>query len=375
MHTVPCLPPRDGCHDREHERPAPPASPRCPVDMWLEAQLPAGPAPLDEKLRTAQAAALRDTLAHARRSVFYGAQWRGLPLQSVRGVDDLPQLPFTTAEDLARWGDFLCVSQGEVERLVTLHTSGTQGVPKRLAFTAHDLRRTRAFFSAGMAQLLHPGQTLLVLLPGAERPNGVVAQLWQALRHVRVASCRMEELPAVLEELRPHTIVGGPSQLRALLPLAGTAGTARLPGGGLLSSAEPLDADLCRQLERRLDCTVLDHYGLTESGYGGGVQCLARNGFHMRALDVLVEIVHPLTGLPLPPGEEGEIVITTLHREAMPLVRYRTGDVAAWLPGPCACGSPLPRLGEVRGRLARHGESYDIVRPAKGRAILQVENR
>ena len=76
-------------------------------------------------------------------------------------------LPFTTADDLARWEDFLCVSRGEVQRMVTLRTSGTTGSPKRLAFTEADLARTVDFFRVGMSQLVQPGQKLAVLLPGA----------------------------------------------------------------------------------------------------------------------------------------------------------------------------------------------------------------
>lgn len=77
---------------------------------------------------------------------------------------------------------------------------------------------------------------------------------------------------------------------------------------------------------------------------------MRKSGYHLRELDLFLEILDPVTGLPVPDGETGEIVLTTLHREAMPLIRYRTGDAAAWLPGPCPCGSPLRRLAPLRGR-------------------------
>ena len=79
-----------------------------------------------------------------------------------------------------------------------------------------------------------------------------------------------------------------------------------------------------------------------------------------------MEIVDPLSGDPLPDGIPGEIVITTLTREAMPLIRYRTGDVAALLPGPCACGSPLRRLGPVRGRVEHTAHGWRCVTKEKG---------
>jgi phenylacetate-coenzyme A ligase PaaK-like adenylate-forming protein len=97
---------------------------------------------------------------------------------------------------------------------------------------------------------------------------------------------------------------------------------------------------------------VFGHYGMTETGLGGGVECEAMEGYHLREADLLFEIVHPVSGEPITDGSRGEVVCTTLTREAMPLVRYRTGDLAAWLPEPCPCSSALQRMGRVAGRLA-----------------------
>ena len=117
-------------------------------------------------------------------------------------------------------------------------------------------------------------------------------------------------------------------------------------------------------------CEILDHYGLTETAYGCAVECPAHQGFHVRELDVLIEIVDISGRKVLAPGEVGEVAITTLQRQAMPLVRYRTGDVACLLSAPCACGSPLRRLGPVRGRIERKGgQPPRIVRPTKGRGV------
>ena len=102
---------------------------------------------------------------------------------------------------------------------------------------------------------------------------------------------------------------------------------------------------------------------MTETGYGGGVECAAHSGLHLREADLLLEVADPATGEAVPPGETGEILITTLGERALPLLRYRTGDAARMLPGPCACGSPLRRLGPVAGRFAPDGS---IVRPRKG---------
>lgn len=355
-----------------------------PLDAWLAQECGArSPEELPARLEAAQLAALTRTLRHARRSAFYAAR---LPDLIPRSLNDLVRLPFTRPEDLNQYEKFLCVSLGEVERLVTLHTSGTTGPPKRLAFTASDLARTRNFFAVGMSMLVTAGQTLAVLLPGAERPDGVADLLRQALepRGVTVifppsALLRETEtanLARWLEHRQPHCLVAAP-QLLARLPQ-------HLPDGppdltGILASADALDAPLRRALAQSWNCLVLDHYGLTETGYGCAVECPAADirqtddggssGYHIRTLDALVEIVDPDGDAVLPPGNVGEVVITTVNREAMPLVRYRTGDAASLLPGPCACGSPLPRLGPILGRISRDEDGRTrIVRPGKGGA-------
>ena len=365
----------------------------CPLDAWLARQCGAATSrDLPARLAQKQLHLLRSTLDQAMRGAFYATRLQGYAF-NLTTVEDLSHLPFTSAEDLRNWGDFLCVSQGDVQRMVTLHTSGTTGQPKRLAFTDADLARTRDFFAVGMSQLVRAGQRLAVLLPGAERPDGVADLLRQALGNAGVEVVAPppqvhmadqphgenaappqnntkggEALARWLEQAEAHCLVAAPAQLANLLTWFPTAGPKNL--AGVLSSAEPLDAALGQSLRQHWQCEVLDHYGLTETAYGGAVECAAHNGFHVRELDVLIEIVDISGSKVLPHGQAGEVVITTLQREAMPLVRYRTGDVARILPGPCACGSPLRRLGPVLGRIERpEGASPRIVCPRKGRGL------
>jgi len=91
---------------------------------------------------------------------------------------------------------------------------------------------------------------------------------------------------------------------------------------------------------------------MTEMGLGGGVQCCHREGYHLREADLFFEVINPQTGRPQINGRTGEVVFTTLTRRGMPLVRYRTGDMAAFLPSPCPCRTSLRRLGKVSGRIA-----------------------
>ncbi len=346
-----------------------------PMDAWLMQRCGLRDhAALPETLRRMQAERFAATARYAReRSAFYRELFRDCPpdlFSSSFSLEDAARLPFTVPEDLEQTGfrrRFLCVSQREVERMVTLETSGTSGQPKRLAFSRADLEATKEFFRVGMSLLVRPGERALVLWPGAERPDGVGDLLRQALGQdgisVAAGNPRPEadSLRRELEMHGPHAVVAAPRQLAVLLDLLSSAPDAeRLAPAGVLSSAEPLPPVLAEELRRRFGCLVLDHYGLTESGYGGGVECPAHDGYHLRALDLFVEIVDPLSGAPLPDGEEGEVVITTPGREAMPLIRYRTGDAARMLPGPCRCGSPLRRLAPVRGRIARGRDGWTV---------------
>jgi phenylacetate-coenzyme A ligase PaaK-like adenylate-forming protein len=91
---------------------------------------------------------------------------------------------------------------------------------------------------------------------------------------------------------------------------------------------------------------------MTEMGLGGGVECQARRGCHLREADLYFEIVNPTTGEPVADGETGEVVFTTLTRRGMPLIRYRTGDLSRFIPGDCPCGTTLKTLERVRSRVS-----------------------
>jgi phenylacetate-coenzyme A ligase PaaK-like adenylate-forming protein len=156
-------------------------------------------------------------------------------------------------------------------------------------------------------------------------------------------------LQAMIDE-KITALVGIPSQVLALA-------RTELPGGGkpsvknVLLSADYVPKAAVRAIEKAWGAAVYGHYGMTETGLGGGVECQARDGYHLREADLYVEIVDSVTGKPVPDGEEGEVVFTTLTRRGMPLVRYRTGDRARFMTEPCPCGTVLRRLGRVTGRL------------------------
>jgi phenylacetate-CoA ligase len=115
--------------------------------------------------------------------------------------------------------------------------------------------------------------------------------------------------------------------------------------------AEPYTEETRRKIEDGLGVTVHNCYGLSEmNGPGVAFECEARGGLHLWEDHYLLEVIDPTTGQPLPEGEEGELVLTTLRREAMPLLRYRTRDLTRILPGPCACGRTHRRIQRIAGR-------------------------
>jgi phenylacetate-CoA ligase len=152
------------------------------------------------------------------------------------------------------------------------------------------------------------------------------------------------------------TVAGVPVQVRSVLEHEDVAS---IPYGKIKSTvitSDRVHPVLAGQLERKWGCRVFYHYGTTETGLAGGVECQAREGYHLRETDLYFEVVDPSSGKSLPPGEPGEIVFTTLTRKGMPLIRYRTGDLSQFLPEPCRCGSELRRLERVQGRLEENRE-------------------
>lgn len=331
------------------------------LDRWLlqAMGLPSpGPLPTPEALREWQFQSLRETLGHAQaHAPFYARRLAGLRPESVASPRDLGRIPRTTADDLRLAADkFLCVSQDEVTRPVTLHSSGSSGAPKRLFFSQEDLERTMEFFRFGMENLASPGETVLIMLPG-HRPGGVGQLLSQALARSGVDSAIMAEnatAEMVLEQALvadAGALVGAPHHVNALAAAWARRGCPRDRIHSVLLCWDVIPQAVRVNLRRALGCRVLGHWGMTETGLGGAVDCAEHSGMHLREADLYVEITDPATGRPLPDGEYGEIVVSTLTRRAMPLIRYRSGDLGRLLPGPCSCGSPLRRLDQVPGRI------------------------
>lgn len=358
---------------------------KTPLEEWIRAKihLPPGTPLTQDALETYQLVKLRETVARARKhSLFYRERLKDLPDLFPASLADLAQTPFTTADHLrADPHQFLCVPQGQVARIVTLRTSGTINRPKRLFFTQNDLELTVDFFHHGMSTMVKPGWRVLILMPG-NLPGSVGDLLVKGLArmdvvgvvHGLVTDPEMA-IQAIIDQ-GIDSLVGLPVQV---LGLARHPATARLPVGkikSVLLSADYVPDAVTAAIGKIWDCAVFSHYGMTEMGLGGGVECAALTGYHLREADLLFEIVHPDTGAPIADETSGEVVFTTLTRQATPLIRYRTGDLAAWRAGPCPCGTGLRRMGKVKGR--RDGEiildeTTTIQLPAIDEAVFAVD--
>ncbi|MBS1227474.1 MAG: putative adenylyltransferase [Proteobacteria bacterium] len=357
--------------------------PTNPLDAWTAQQIGSPGALLTRAdLAAYQLRQLRQTLAWAKaKSPFYRHRLADFDAAGLSTLDALRELPFTTADDL-RTNDppLLCVSQSEVSRIVTLETSATSGPAKRIFFTAQEQAATLDFFDHGMRVLAQPGDRVLILFPG-ERPGSVGELLAQALSRqcaTPIAYGWPQDLAAAAAALRRErtdVVVGAPVPLLAVARYAAATGQP-VRVRSVLLSADQASAAVRRCLAQLWGCEIFEHYGMTEMGLGGGVDCAAHAGYHLRESELLVEIVDPVSGEPVADGEPGEVVFTTLTRRGMPLVRYRSGDISRRLPGPCACGSPLTRLGRIERRVAAGvdlGAGGTLTIGALDEALLAIE--
>lgn len=320
---------------------------------------PAGPLRW-EALERFQLERINKTLALAtEKSVFYRSLYAGKQLKS---LSELAGLPFTTPGDLS--SDpyrLLCVPPNGISRIVTLGTSGSTGTSKRVFFTEADLELCTDYFHHGMRNLVDETDLVGILFPHLT-PDSVGDQLIRGLRRLGAGTVPLSGLSP--EEIA-RSIAG-----KGITSLAGTPGQIgklaveypRLTGiKTVLLSADYVSDQVRDVIRRAWSAEVFEHYGMTEMGLGCAVSCQEQKGYHVREADLYLEIVDPATGNVLPDGQWGEIVFTTLTREGMPFIRYRTGDISRWKTEPCSCGSVLKLLDYIQERQVSKGNAnhYD----------------
>jgi phenylacetate-coenzyme A ligase PaaK-like adenylate-forming protein len=274
-------------------------------------------------------------------------------------IGDLPRLPMTQKSDM--WDSYpFGMLACELPEVVAVHgSSGTGGRPTLVAYTRGDLRlwarmcaRALACAGATAASIVHNGYGYGLFTGGLGIHQGAVELGAMVVPASGGMTARQVTL---IRDLRPDILTCTPSY--AIRLGDALAGAGLRPGEGLrlragLFGAEPWTQELRERIEQLLGLRALDIYGLSEViGPGVSAECaVAADGLHVNEDHFIVEAVDPVTAAPVPDGTPGELVFTTVTKEALPLLRYRTGDIAALRRGPCPCGRTLVKMSKVTGR-------------------------
>lgn len=313
-----------------------------------------------EQLRWAQLDMLKWSVTHAYEgSAFYRRRFdaAGASPAMIRTLDDLRRLPFTTAHDLQEDYPFPLLSVPH-DQLVRIHSSsGTTGRRKILAYTQGDVDDwadmfARCYEMAGVG----PGDRVQIMVGYGLWTAGVGFQAGcerAGAMAVPVGPGNLELQMQFLQDLQSNVICCTASMALLLaeeLQARGLTGKTNIQKV-ILGSEVCGDAMRARILELTGAADLYDIPGMTELyGPGTGLDCKHHTGIHYWADYYILEILDPNTLEPVPEGEIGEMVVTTLRKEAAPLIRYRTRDLTRFIPGECACGSILPRHDKLMGR-------------------------
>ena len=318
---------------------------RTNLENWIET-IEALPELTREGLECLQLRRLNEMLARVKER---GGFYRDYP-EKLDCLGDLQKLPFTTAADLSAYpGKFLLTSQSEVSRVISGATSGTTGPAKRVFYTQTDIEHTVGFFAAGISEMLEAGEKCFVAFPftGPFGLGDLIAKAVERLGGIPVRAGFGQpwgEMLDLLRQTQPETYIGFPVTLLGIARMYGE----NFPIRRALVSGDACPAGVMEELEKILGNKLYPHYGSRECGLGGAVTCPAHEGMHLRENHIIPEIIDE-RGNVLPDGQYGELVLTTIGADAMPLIRYRTGDFTRILP-PCPCGGVTRRLDTVSRR-------------------------
>ncbi len=313
-----------------------------------------------EELDALQGALLQKTVAQAAKAPFYREAFArgGIDPAEILGLEDLRRLPFTTKEDL-RVGfpeGFLAVPREEVVRMHA--SSGTTGTATVVYHTRNDVLRwgdlvARCLWMAGMRpsdvfqNMMSYGLFTggLGLHYGAETLGALVIPIGAGNSRRQVQFMRSFRTTVA------HIIPSYALKLLETFREMGLDPKKETDLRILIVGAEPHSEEVRRRIEEAYGVFAANSYGLSEmNGPGVAFECPEKRGMHVWEDSYVLEIVDPESLEPVPEGEVGEIVLTTLRREAMPLIRYRTRDLARVLPGPCPCGRAHRRISRIQGR-------------------------
>ncbi|PJN86610.1 phenylacetate--CoA ligase family protein [Bacillus sp. mrc49] len=313
------------------------------------------------EMESMQLARLKKTIRYVVEQVpYYREKFSemGLDPADIQTLNDVTKLPFTkkqTLRDQYPFGLF-AVPMEEVARIHA--SSGTSGKPTVVGYTKNDLENWATIVARGIvaaggrkSDVFHNayGYGLftggLGLHCGAEK-LGVAT--------VPISGGNTDRQITIINDFKPRGICGTPSYILNIAEKMEEMGIDPADNGldyGIFG-AEPWSEGMRATLEKKLKLKAVDIYGLSEiMGPGVAIECHeAQNGLHIAEDHFLVEVINPETLEPVDEGEDGELVFTSLTKEALPIIRYRTGDIASITREPCTCGRTTTRMSRVKGR-------------------------
>lgn len=302
---------------------------------------------------------LKKTVRRVRtKSPFYRRLFEkaGVTEDDLHSLADIAKLPFTFPADLAGTSySLLCTSQGEVEKPVTFYSSGSTGTKKRIFFSMADIQKILDFLPRGMNTVIGRDEARVLVFLQNSQGRGIGSILAQSLNAFGMQGWTADlqdstdDILCATVEHKINVWFGDAITIyRATRVLEKQADLRSLGMQCIFITMSNIPQSMIDYLHSAWGCRVSTHYGLTESGWGLAVDCDVCPGYHYDELDHIVEVVDPETGGPVPEGQEGEVVLTNISRDCMPLIRYRTGDIATLTKS--VCGSHLMTLGHIRRR-------------------------
>lgn len=283
----------------------------------------------------------------------------GVTPDDIKSLDDIRRLPFMKKTDLRENYPFNLFAV-DMKEVVRIHgSSGTKGKPTVVGYTKKDIENwadivARAICSAGgqPGDVFHNAYGYGLFTGGLGIHYGI--EHLGAIA-VPVSGGNTSRQITLIQDFLPRGLAGTPSYVLNIVEEMKKMGInpreTSIKYG--IFGAEPWSEEMRQQLEDELDIKAVDIYGLSEvMGPGVSIECHeAQDGLHIAEDHFFAEIIDPKTGEVLPYGEEGELVFTSLTKEAFPVIRYRTGDIASLNPEPCKCGRTTMRMSRIKGRV------------------------
>ena len=311
-------------------------------------------------LEQLQLSLLQQTVERARQAPFYADVFskNGITAAGIKSLDDLRRIPFITKDDLREhypYG-FLAVSR---DKIVRMHSSsGTSGSPTVIFHTMQDIRQwseliARCMYMTGVRESdVFQNMTGYGLFTGGLGFHYGAEQLGVMVIPVGAGNTKRQIM--LMREFETSVIHIIPSYALHFIKSLQEAGIDPKREFKLRIAylgAEPHSDETRLRVEAALGVQAFNSYGLSEmNGPGVAFECMEKKGMHVWEDSFLTEIIDPVTLEPVKEGAAGEIVFTTLRREGMPLLRYRTKDIAAVIAEPCACGRTHRRITRIKGR-------------------------